>query len=109
MNVSDAITFSTQAVTLEDLPELKAAMEQARPRLIPGLNWVTREIVEINGKPWVHFELTSFAIDTDIHNEMYLTSFDGKMLGFNFNSTVAQRDCYKDALKKSRDSIRISK
>lgn len=107
MNVSIAITFSTQSVTLEGLPRLKAAMEQALPRLIPGLHWVTREIVEINGRPWVHFEMTSFAIDTDIHNEMYLTAFDGKMLGFNFNSTVAQRDRYKDALKKSRDTIRI--
>ena len=55
----------------------------------------------------MHFEMTSFAIDTDIHNEMYLTAFNGKMLGFNFNSTVAQRDRYKDALKKSRDTIRI--
>ena len=88
MNVSIAITLSPQPVTLEGLPQLKAAMEQALPRLIPGLNWVNREIVEINGRPWVHFEMTSFAIDTDIHNEMYMTAFDGKMLGFNFNSTV---------------------
>jgi len=107
MNVSIAITFSPQAVTLEGLPQLKAAMEQALPRLVPGLNWLTREIVEINGRPWVHFEMTSFAVDTDIHNEMYMTAFDGKMLGFNFNSTVAQYDRYKDALKRSRDTIRV--
>ena len=107
MNVSVAITFSSQAVAPEELTELKAAMERALPRLIPGLSWVTREIVEISGRPWVHFEIKSYAIDTDIHNEMYLTSFDGKMLGFNFNSTVAQRDRYKDALKKSRDTIRV--
>jgi hypothetical protein len=107
MNVSIAITFSPHPVTLEGLPQLKAAMEEALPRLIPGLNWVTREIVKINGRPWVHLEMTSFAIDTDIHNEMYMTAFDGKMLGFNFNSTVAQHDRYKDALKKSRNTIRV--
>jgi hypothetical protein len=107
MNVSIAVTFSPQAVTLEGLPQLKAAMEQVLPRLIPGLNWVTREIVEINGRRWVHFEMTSSAIDTDIHNEMYMTAFDGKMLGFNFNSTAAQHDRYQDALKRSRDTIRV--
>lgn len=108
MDVSIAIIFSPQPVTLEGLPQLKAAMEQTLPRLIPGHNWLTREIVEINGRPWVHFEMTSFAIDTDIHNEMYLTAFEGKMLGFNFNSTEAQHNRYKDALQKSRDTMRVS-
>jgi len=107
MNVTIAITFSAQPLTPEGLPQLKAAMEQALPGVIPGLNWVTREIVEMNGRPWVHLEMTSFGIDTDIHNEIYLTAFAGKMLGFNFNSTVAQHDRYKDALKQSRDTIRV--
>ena len=108
LSVSIAITFSPQAMTVARLPELKAAMEQALPRTIPGLTWITRELAEINGKRWVHFELTSFAIDTDIRNEMLFTEFEGKMVGFNFNSTVALYGQYKDALQKSRDSIRVS-
>lgn len=82
-------------------------MEQTLPRMVPGLTWLAREIVEINRTRWVHFELTSHAIDTDIHNHMYMTSFDGKLLGFNFNSTIAQYEKYKDALARSRNSIRI--
>lgn len=106
-NVSIAISFSPQAVTLARLPELKAAMEQTMPRSIPGLVWVTREMTEINGQSWVHFEMTTSAIDTGIRNEMLLTAFDGRMLGFNFNATVGQYGQYRDALRRSRDSIRI--
>lgn len=107
LNVSVAITFSPQALSPRQLPELKSAMEQTLPRMVPGLKWLAREIVEINGTPWVHFELTSHAIDTDIHNHMYMTSLDGKLLGFNFNSTIGQYEKYKDALAQSRNSIRI--
>ena len=77
--VSIAITFSQAAVALERLPELKSAMEQMLPRLTPGLQWITRETVEINGRPWVHFEFTTFAVDTDIRNHMYLTAFDERV------------------------------
>jgi hypothetical protein len=107
MNVSVAISFSPQVLSPRQLAELKSAMEQTLPRLVPGLAWLAREIVEINGTKWVHFELTSHAIDTDIHNHMYMTSFDGKMLGFNFNSTIAQYEKHKEELARSRESIRI--
>jgi hypothetical protein len=107
LNVSVAITFSPQPLSPTQLPELRAAMEQTLPRMVPGLKWLAREVVEINGTPWVHFELTSHAIDTDIHNHMYMTSLDGRLLGFNFNSTIGQYERYKDALTESRNSIRI--
>lgn len=107
LNVSIAITFSSQMVSMAQLPELKSAMEQMLPRLVPSISWITREMLQLNGRTWVHFELTSTAIDTDIHNEMYLTSFEGKMLGFNFNATKAQYPPYKETLHWSRDTIRI--
>jgi hypothetical protein len=109
MSVSVAITFSPQVLSPRQLPDLKSAMEQTLPGLVPGLAWLAREIVEINGVEWVHFELTSHAIDTDIHNHMYMTSFNGKMLGFNFNSTIAQYETYKEELARSRESIRIDR
>ena len=105
--VSIAVTFSETVVGMEQLPEMKLALEQTLPRLIPGLQWITREIVGINGRQWVHLEVTSFAIDTDIHNHMYLTSFDGRMLGINMNSTVEEYELIADAFAGSRDSIRV--
>jgi hypothetical protein len=61
----------------------------------------------INGVEWIHLEGTSPGLDTTIHNDIYMTSFEGRQLTFNFNSTVAQRDKFKDLLLKARDSIRI--
>lgn len=57
----------------------------------------------------MQLEFISRAIDTNIHNDTYFTSFDGKMLGFNFNSTVEQYGAHKAELLKSRDSIIIIK
>jgi len=105
--VSIAVTFSETVVSLEQLTELKLVLEQTLPRMVPGLQWLVREEAEINGRPWVHFELTSSAIDTDIHNHMYMTSFDGRMLGINMNSTVGEYEAVMGALTQSRDSIRV--
>jgi hypothetical protein len=106
-DVSIAVTFSESAVPPTGLPELRAAMEQLLPRLVPGLQWLAREIVEIGGREWVHFELTSFAVDTDIHNNMYLTSFDGRMLGINMNSTAGAYQSIRSAFIRSRDSLLV--
>jgi hypothetical protein len=106
-DVSIAVQFSAAGVAPSELPRLQASMEQTLPRVIPGLQWLTREIVEIDGRGWVHLELTSFAVDTDIHNHMYLTSFDGRMLGINMNSTVGAYEGVRAALGRTRDSIRV--
>jgi hypothetical protein len=105
--VSIAVTFSPAKVTRDQLPELKASMEQMLPRLIPNLQWLTREIIVSNGTPWVHLELTSSAVDTDIHNHMYFTSHQGHMLGFNFNSTTGAFPSYSKSLLDSFKSIRL--
>ncbi len=105
--VSIAVTFSQAVVPLERLPALKSAMEQMLPRMTPGLKWISRETVEINGQPWIHLEMTSSAVDTDIHNHMYLTAFDGRMLGINMNSTVKEYKAVAKALVRSRNSIRV--
>jgi hypothetical protein len=77
-------------------------------RMIPGLKWLTREHIELDGRQWIHLEATSYALDTDIHNHVYITSFDGKALIFGFNSTVKDYPLAKDALEKSVRSIKVA-
>lgn len=103
-----AVTFSNAKVSPEQLSEYKEAMEAMLPRMIPGLQWLTREIVELSERKWFHLEMTSHAIDTDIHNHLYSTSFDGKALIFGFNSTVKEYPKMKKALAKSVQSIKLS-
>jgi hypothetical protein len=95
-SVSIAISFTETPLKPDQLAAFKAAMEGIFPQVTPGLTWVTREILKINGVDWIHFEFTSPAVDTQIHNDIYMTSFEGKQIGFNFNATVAQYANYKD-------------
>lgn len=106
--VSVAITFSQAQISPEQLPELKNFLPKFLELAVPGIKWITQDFTVINKVRWIQLEFISKAIDTNIHNDAYFTSFDGKMLGFNFNSTVEQYDALSAELRKSRDSITIS-
>ena len=105
--VSVAITFSPARMAPEQLAEYGDAMEQMLPRMIPGMELINREFVTIDGRKWLHLEFESNAIDTDIHNHMYMTSFSGKALIFGFNSTIKDYPEVKDKLLESAKTIRL--
>ena len=106
--VSIAITFPPQrALRPEQLPAFKTFMESLLEKQKKGLEWVKKELVVVNGQQWIHFEFISQAVDTKIHNHIYVTSLDERMLVFNFNATVEEYDAYKDALDRSKESIQI--
>jgi hypothetical protein len=106
-SVSVAVNFSPARISPSQLPGLKESLEQAFSRMTPGLQWQTKEFLEINGTRWIHFKFTSNAIDTEIQNDMYVTSFDGKALFFNFNSTVGEYEEAKSILEESVNSIKV--
>jgi len=89
------------------LQDMKVAMTRILPRLVPGLTWLKRDIITLSGQKWLLLELTSTAIDTDIYNIMLFTSYKGRMLAFNFNSTKKEFPKYDAALRRSIKSIRI--
>lgn len=104
--VSISITHPPQRVlTAEELPQFKAFMESLLETQSKGLKWVKKEIVDLGGRKWIHFEFTTPAIDTTIHNDIYMTSRDGRMLAFNFNSSAEHHEANKEALEKSRGTI----
>ena len=82
-----AYDLKEDSIPADKLDEVKESFEQTLQRIIPGLVWKERKIIELAGRKWIYFEMTSTAIDTDIHNIMLVASFQGKMLVFNFNST----------------------
>ena len=107
MKTSVAVSFSDARLSPGDLAEYRLAMESMLPRMIPGLKWLERNFVEIGGRRWLHLEMTSSAVDTDIHNHLYSTSFDGRAIIFGFNSTVGEYPKMKDALEKSALSVEL--
>lgn len=90
-----------------EIVEFRNHMAANLPRIIPGLVWIRQDVIEINNKIWGRLELMSNAIDTEIHNIMLMTSFEGKPLMINFNSTKEEFDSVKTKLETSISSIRI--
>lgn len=102
-----AYELKPDRLTLAQLPEAKQAFEQIFERVVPGLRWTKRELVTMQGQSWIHFEFTSRAIDTDIHNIMLATSRAGRMLVFNYNATAADFEAVEADLRASILSIRL--
>jgi hypothetical protein len=92
-----------QPVKLSDLPDVQKAFTQVFDRVIPGIEWKQNALVDLVGQKWLLMEMTSRAIDQDIHNIVLITSHKGKMLMFNFNST---RKEFPKVEKLLRDSIK---
>lgn len=91
------------------LNEVKASFIQTFERIIPGLVWIEEGVIQHDGKSWIYLEMTSRAIDTDIHNIMMMTPHAGQLLMFNFNSTKEEFSRVEKELRRSIDSIRVGK
>lgn len=76
-------------------------------RMVPGVEWIETDVIELDDREWVFLEFTSNAVDTDIHNIMLATSHGKEMLVFNFNSTKEEFDQYSEELRTSVQSIDI--
>lgn len=96
-----------RAIPADKLEQVKVSFVRLFERIVPGLAWIKRDIIELAGQQWILLEMTSNAIDTDIHNIMLLTSHQGKMLVFNFNSTKAEFPEVENILRHSIRSIKL--
>lgn len=57
----------------DKLPEAQKSFTKLFDRLIPGIVWKRNAVVERAGQKWILMELTSNAIDTDVHNIVLVT------------------------------------
>ncbi|EPJ46482.1 MAG: hypothetical protein OFPII_20250 [Osedax symbiont Rs1] len=108
-SASTTIAFDLKPNDISTVP-LSAVMKHFKKtfdRVIPGIEWKKREIIELSGKKWLFLEMTSNAIDTDIYNIMLLTSYGKQMLIFNFSSTKEDFAKYETALRNSIQSIKL--
>lgn len=91
----------------DKLAEVQASFEKVFDRIIPGIDWKERKLMDLQGQQWIFLEMTSRAVDTDIHNIMLVTPHKGKMLVFNFNSTKGEFPAVEKDLRKSLQSISL--
>jgi hypothetical protein len=108
-SIAISITRSSQELKAEELEDLQSQLTELFPRIIPGLTWKANEIVEVNGKKWIHMEMLSFAVDTDIHNHMFMTELDGKSFGINLNAPESIYDTkVQEIFRKVSASFKIT-
>lgn len=110
-NASGATTIAYDIkpndISAVPLTRLMSHFKTTFNRIVPGIEWIKSEIIEISGAKLVYLEMTSNAIDTDIHNIMLLTSYGKQMLIFNFNSTKEEFSRYESELRNSVETIRL--
>ena len=102
-----AYQLKAQPVKEADLPKVQKTFTQVFDRVIPGIEWKQNALVDLIGQKWLVMEMTSRAIDQDIHNIMLITPHKGKMLMFNFNSTKKDFPKMEKLLRDSIKSITL--
>jgi len=106
-NAGTTIAYDLKPHDISTAP-LDTILEQFKglfERIVPGIEWIETDVTTLDDKEWGFMEFTSNAVDTDIHNIMLFTSFEKKMLVFNFNSTKEEFEQYEDELRKAVESI----
>ncbi|WP_028605053.1 hypothetical protein [Ottowia thiooxydans] len=91
----------------DKLPQVQASFESVFERVVPGIDWKEKKLIDMKGQQWIFFEMTSRAVDSDIYNIMLITPHQGKMLVFNFNSTKSEFPAVEKELRKSLQSIAL--
>lgn len=104
-----AYDLKPHKIPIDRLSEVKDSFVGQMGRVVPGIRWISKEIIELDGQPWIFLEMTSTAIDTDIHNIMLITGLKDEMLIFNFNSTKEEFPKVEAALRESMRSIRMGR
>ena len=71
-----------QPMNVSDLPEVKQVMDSGFAKTFPGANWRSDELIDVNGRNWIHFDFTMVVKERQIRSALYVTSFDGDQLQF---------------------------
>lgn len=102
-----AFDLKPVSITAEALEAQIDAIGESMGRVIPGFVSIRREMMSINGVAWAYFEMGSSGVDTDIHNIVLMTPYEGQMVMFNFNATRTDFETLEKTLRRSVASIRI--
>ena len=70
-----------------------------------GLKWVATDRRPVGALQTAYFEFTAPAADQEIHNVVLVSVYSGRVLMFNFNSTVTEFSQVEPSLRKAMASI----
>jgi hypothetical protein len=102
---SIAYDLLDQRAPSSDLEAARKFFAAQYEQALPALKWVVNEVRQVGSRNWVHLEFTAAAADQDLHNIVLVSVYDGRVLIFNFNSTVVEFPAVDQALRASITSI----
>ncbi len=102
------------AIRVDQLKEAKPAIESQLERTGTGFVWKQREIITLQGQPWISLECTFHGsdgegIDIEFHDILLMTARHGRLLRISFNSTQEEFPNVEKALRKTIQSIRFNR
>ncbi|MGD8593712.1 MAG: hypothetical protein PVF82_12800 [Gammaproteobacteria bacterium] len=106
--VSIAFNHTQSRIEPGQIKEAHINISQMFHNMYPSAKWLRDETININGRTFMVLELITPALDTQIHNIMYGTSVDNRLLLISFNTTVEQSKQWLPVGKKIMQSITIN-
>ncbi len=106
--VSLAFNHTNNRIKPEQLKEAHKVLSKTFHNMYPFANWLRDEIFVRNGKDYIVLELVTPAMDTSIHNIMYATSVDGRLLLVSFNTTIEESKVWLPIGKEIMKSLVIN-
>jgi len=106
--VSIAFNHTASKVRPSQLKEAHTVLSNTFHNLHPSAKWIRDEVIEQNGSSFIVMELITAAIDTQIHNIMYGTSVDGRLLFVAFNTTLEQSEHWLPIGQRIMSSLSIN-
>lgn len=90
--VTIAIEHTQNSFSLNDVAKAKTTISKMFHNIYPRAKWFREELITVDGKPAIVFELITPAMDSKIHNIMYMTSLNERLLVITFNTTLARSE-----------------
>lgn len=106
--VTLAFNHTNNPILPSQIKEAHKSISKMFHNLHPSATWVRDEVIEQNGNIFMVLELITPALDTKIHNIIYGTSVDGRLLLAAFNTTVQQSDKWLPIGKEIMNSLSIN-
>lgn len=105
--VSLAFNHTQSRILPKQIKNARPSMSKMFHNQYPSAKWIRDETITIKGRTYMIFELITPAMDAQIHNIMYGTSVDNRLLLIAFNTTVEQSGQWLPTGKKIMESILI--
>jgi hypothetical protein len=96
-SVSLALNHTTDRLPANELEKFHRYLEGLFRKLYPSAQWFHSEVIAVKGRQYIHLDLRTPAIDTDVRNLMLATSVDGRMLLISVNMTKELEGEWLDA------------